>query len=90
MQAQHAHAHERHTTVNLVQEMTKMTYNLQQAILSASTVPILVQLQMLPEALHKAAVHAAFPSIAATSSLTVSSRCAAVPVCDMLQLDPEN
>lgn len=57
----------------LVQELLNMLDNLQHAFLSTCKVPILLQLQLLPEAVDQAALHAACPSITATSSITVSS-----------------
>lgn len=51
-----------------------MVYNLQQLVLAECKVPILVQLQLLSEPLHWAAVHAALPSIAVTSSISANSR----------------
>lgn len=45
--------------------------HLQQLVMTHSEVPLLLKLHVLPQPLQEATLHAAFPSITATSSLTV-------------------
>lgn len=54
-----------------MQELRDLPENLLYAVLASSQVPLLLQLHVLPEDLHQAALLAAFPSITATSSITV-------------------
>lgn len=52
-----------------------MPSNLQQLVLATAPAPLLLTLYLLPQPLQDAALHAAFPSITASSSLTTLTFC---------------
>lgn len=52
-----------------LQGIVALPTNLQGAVLAACKVPIILQLSLLPQSQHQEALHAAFPTITATSSL---------------------
>lgn len=58
-----------------MQRLLDLHEHLQLSVLSAVMVPLPLQLVMLPESMQSAALHAAFPSIAATASITIRDMC---------------
>lgn len=55
----------------MLQGLLELPRNLQQAVLGSAELSLFKQLHLLPVSLHETALHAAFPSIAASSSITV-------------------
>lgn len=60
-----------------VQGLCKLSAKLQRSVLATCTVPSLLQLAILPEALHDASLLAAYPTITSTHSLKVPNSWAA-------------
>ena len=59
-------------TFEVVQELCELPSNLQQLLIDTmSDIPLLVKLRLLPQPFQEIALHAVFPTIATTSSLTV-------------------
>ena len=57
-------------SVVIMQDLCNLPSNLQQLVMANCSAPLLLKLHLLPEPLQGAALHAAFPSITASSSLT--------------------
>lgn len=53
-----------------LQELCELPRHQQEAVLGSSQLPLPLQVRLLPEAVHEAALHAAHPSIANTSYIS--------------------